>query len=455
MLANRGDSELVISETESICPECLKKIHAERIAAEGGVYLRKVCSEHGEFKVVIWRGAAEKYLTWGQNAIKDGGVKKTFTTQEKACPYDCGPCRAHTGGVCVALMEVTYRCDCKCPVCFASSNSRSRHGPGLKTIGSMYETILDSGGPYPLQLSGGEPTSRDDLPKIVAMGRRMGFDNIQINTNGIRLAHDMTYLARLKESGVNIIYLQFDGMTEDVYHVTRGMDLTKIKSQVLKNCSEAGLGVVLVPVLIPRVNDHQMGEMIQFAKSWMPIVRGIHFQPISYFGRFPKPPNDGDRITLPEVLKAIEEQSGGEMSVGDFKPRSSKEAYCSFAGFFILGEDGKLTSTFKQDAKKDSVAPSEAVRRFLKTYWTSPNTNQCACTSEIGLSSSMSRVHDDFFTWVQAHSLTISTMPFQDVWNIDLERLKGCCIHVVTPDRRLVPFCAYYLTSKSGRRLYQ
>jgi uncharacterized radical SAM superfamily Fe-S cluster-containing enzyme len=304
-------------------------------------------------------------------------------------------------------------------------------------IGGMYETILDSGGPYPLQLSGGEPTSRDDLPEIVAMGRRMGFDNIQINTNGIRLAHDVAYLSRLKESGANIIYLSM------------------IKSQVLKNCSEAGLGVVLVPVLIPRVNDHQIGEMIQFAKSWMPTVRGVHFQPISYFGRFPKPPNDGDRITLPEVLKAIEEQSGGEMRVDDFKPRSSKEAYCSFAGLFILGEDGKLTSTFKQDAKRDSMAPSEAVRRFLKTYWAPPNTNQCACTSEIGLSSSLSGVRDDFFIWVQAHSLTISTMPFQDVWNIDLERLKGCCIHVVTSDHRLIPFCAYYLTSKSGRRLYQ
>lgn len=446
---------MIISETESLCPECLKKIHAERMAVEGAVYLRKVCPEHGKFKVVIWRGEAEEYLRWGQNAIEGGGVTKTFTTLKKDCPYNCGPCHAHTGGVCVALMEVVHRCHLNCPVCFASSNSRSRHEPDLKMIGGMYETILDSGGPYPLQLSGGEPTSRDDLPEIITLGKKMGFDNIQINTNGIRLAYDKAYLSRLKESGVSILYLQFDGMTEDVYHVTRGMDLTKIKSQVLKNCSEAGLGVVLVPVLIPRVNDHQMGEMIQFAKSWMPTVRGVHFQPISYFGRFPKPPNDGDRITLPEVLKAIEEQSGGEMRVDDFKPRSSKEAYCSFAGFFILGEDGKLTSTFKQDAKRDSVAPSEAVRRFLKTYWTSPNTNQCACESGTGLSSCVNGVPDDFLTWVQAHSLTISAMPFQDVWNIDLERLKGCCIHVVTSDHRLIPFCAYYLTSQTGVRLYR
>jgi uncharacterized radical SAM superfamily Fe-S cluster-containing enzyme len=30
-------------------------------------------------------------------------------------------------------------------------------------------------------------------------------------------------------------------------------------------------------------------------------------------------------------------------------------------------------------------------------------------------------------------------MPFQDVWNVDTDRLKGCCIHTVTPDGKLIP----------------
>jgi len=52
-------------------------------------------------------------------------------------------------------------------------------------------------------------------------------------------------------------------------------------------------------------------------------------------------------------------------------------------------------------------------------------------------------------------SLAISGMAFQDVWNIDTARLKRCCIHVATPDSRLIPFCTYYLTSATGERLYR
>jgi uncharacterized radical SAM superfamily Fe-S cluster-containing enzyme len=446
---------MTFDETESLCPECFRRIDVQKIAEGGNIYLRKICPEHGEYKVIIWRGEADSYIKWGQNAEAGGGIEKTFVRVKKDCPFDCGPCSAHTGGVCIALMEVTHRCNIHCPICFSGSGSGSDDEPDLKTIEGLYNTILDSGGPYPVQLSGGEPTLRDDLPEIIAIGKGMGFDNIQINTNGIRLAKDFDYLVRLKESGASIIYLQFDGVTDEVYRRTRDTDLMDIKSKVIENCFEAGVGVVLVPVLIPKVNDHQIGEIVQFAKKWMPIVRGIHFQPMSYFGRYPEAPKDEHRMTLPDVLRAVESQTEGEIKIEDFKPRRSKEAHCAFAGFFILSENGKLLSAFKADTERRTEKPSEAVRRFLCTYWTSPQTKQCGCKSGENPNSSMWGVPDDFLNWIQAHSLTISGMLFQDAWNLDLMRLRGCCVHVVTADHRLVPFCAYYLTSKTGERLYR
>ena len=57
------------------------------------------------------------------------------------------------------------------------------------------------------------------------------------------------------------------------------------------------------------------------------------------------------------------------------------------------------------------------------------------------------------FDRVQSHTLCISGMAFQDAWNIDLERLQRCCVHVATMHGQLVPFCAYYMTDSSGRRL--
>jgi len=51
--------------------------------------------------------------------------------------------------------------------------------------------------------------------------------------------------------------------------------------------------------------------------------------------------------------------------------------------------------------------------------------------------------------------LSVSCMAFQDAWNLDLERTKDCCIHVVAPDGRMIPFCLYNLTSAKGERLYR
>ena len=61
----------------------------------------------------------------------------------------------------------------------------------------------------------------------------------------------------------------------------------------------------------------------------------------------------------------------------------------------------------------------------------------------------------DAFLAARRHSFCISGMAFQDAWTLDLERLRECFIHVVSPDRRIVPFCAYNLTAMSGESLYR
>ena len=61
----------------------------------------------------------------------------------------------------------------------------------------------------------------------------------------------------------------------------------------------------------------------------------------------------------------------------------------------------------------------------------------------------------DRFLEAQEHVLGLSAMAFQDAWTLDLERLRQCHVHVVSPDRRVVPFCAWNLTSRDGRPLYR
>jgi 7,8-dihydro-6-hydroxymethylpterin dimethyltransferase len=115
----------------------------------------------------------------------------------------------------------------------------------------------------------------------------------------------------------------------------------------------------------------------------------------------------------------------------------------------VLSEDGKLISTThfdlaKQPSPDGAAAQSmEYVRRHWKYY----------ADSEAALLHGSPRDAGNLFERIHSHSLCISGMAFQDAWNIDLERLQRCCIHIVTAQQELIPFCAYYLTDAGGRRL--
>ncbi|MEW5956791.1 MAG: radical SAM protein, partial [Chloroflexota bacterium] len=285
-----GSKVQLLSTTGSVCPACLVRIPARRVARGEDVYLEKSCPEHGDFQTILWRGRPD-YQSWARP--KTPAYPRTpFTPVDRGCPFDCGLCPDHRQQTCTALLEVTRRCSLRCPVCFADAGGRVPPDPDLAVIEGWYRRLLDAGGPYNIQLSGGEPTMRADLPRIVGLGRSRGFTFIQINTNGLRLAGEPGYARQLREAGLSSIFLQFDGVSDEIYQKLRGAPLLAYKQQAVERCTEAGLGVILVPTLVPGVNTGQIGDIIEFAVQHAPAVRGVHFQPISYFGRYPQPPTD-------------------------------------------------------------------------------------------------------------------------------------------------------------------
>jgi 7,8-dihydro-6-hydroxymethylpterin dimethyltransferase len=303
------------AKTESLCPHCFRRITAFRMVENDAVYLKKSCPEHGNLeKVLIWRNYPKPYDKW----LRSGG--KPPVAPSERCPYECGICTHHQQNTCSAILEVTQQCNLHCPVCFAASETDASTDPDLSLIERMLQTTFRRTGPCPIQLSGGEPTLRNDLPRIASLAREIGFDHVQVNTNGIRLAQDATYGQALKDAGVTDFYLQFDGLTDDVYRRIRGTDLVQHKLKAIERCSELKIGVILVPTLVKGVNENQIGCIIQFAKKWMPTVKGVHFQPMAYLGRYPDSPRNEDRILIPDILAAIDEQTGGELGQESFVP---------------------------------------------------------------------------------------------------------------------------------------
>lgn len=448
----------ILSETKSVCPVCLCIIPAFRVAEGENIYLEKSCPQHGAYRTLIWQGR-QLYMDWtGNSAAPKERLSQPRSGAKNGCPYDCGLCPEHENDTCVVLVEVTNRCNLSCPICFASSdkNPDQAYQPDLRTIRGMFQTLVRTAGHPPLQLSGGEPTLRDDLPDIVALGVEFGLPHIQVNTNGIRIAGDRAYLSTLKQAGLSAVYLQWDGMDNEVYRRIRGADLIDIKRQALDNCAELGIGVILVPTLVPGVNDHQIGSIIRFAKEQVPVVKGVHFQPVGHLGRYPGTPQDGDHLTIPMVLELIGKQTEGEVSRHSFAPSKCENPICSFSGFFVLGQDGRLVpaTAFKPAGEgccgSGRRSATERSREYLTRNWRyreqpPVSGGDCNCCSGSWA---------DFYQRASTHYLCISGMAFQDAWDFDIERIKRCCIHVLNEAGKLIPFCANYLTSVRGKRLY-
>ncbi|MEN6300266.1 MAG: radical SAM (seleno)protein TrsS [Anaerolineaceae bacterium] len=452
----KSSTSSFIAATESVCPECLKKIPAQRIARNHDVYLEKTCPEHGTFQTVIWRGEPE-FTTWTRPK-SPAFPNHPFTEIDKGCPYDCGLCPEHRQQSCHVLLEVTQRCDLHCPVCYADSGKANNSDPSLDTIAGWYRRILESGGPFNIQLSGGEPALRDDLPEIIALGRSLGFSFFQLNTNGLRIGNDATYLKALKDAGLSTVFLQFDGTNDEIHRQLRGQPLLSAKQRAIENCAQFDIGVILVPTLCPPINTQDIGNIIRYALHYSPKVRGVHFQPVSYFGRYIPFRGNESRITIPEIIRAIEEQTKGMINAEAFRPPGCENALCSFHANFVIMPDGQLLQLTQHQASssccckpEDGAEGAALARSFIARQWVAPNSDLILPV----LDSPSLGEWDIVLERARTHSFYISGMAFQDAWNLDLERLRDCCIHVMSPDGYLVPFCAYNLTSRSGDPLYR
>lgn len=488
-----GGTVKQIGKTKSICPECLKVISADKVQRNDGIYLEKECPDHGQSSVLIWEGSLESYEAWGRILSKDDTIPGD-REEENGCPYDCGLCSAHKRKGCCVLLEVTSRCNLHCPVCFAEAGGPDSQDVPMEELERQMEYLMSHGGPFNLQLSGGEPTVRDDLPAIIRLGKEKGFTFFQLNTNGLRLAEQPEYAKELKEAGLSCVFLQFDGVEEEVYQVLRGRDLLEKKQAAIDACAQAGLGVVLVPVITPGVNEGQVGAILKYAVSRMPVVRGVHFQPISYFGRCLKA-QGSYRITIPKLLSLMEEQTEGMMRAEHFTGGNATNPYCTFQANYLRQDDGSMQPMIHGTAR--AYGSSEQARKFVERQWAGaepegscccgaepeiPEESCCCCGAEpempeescccgaepeapeescccCGESTEQMQLDvsslDEFLIKRHNNTFAVSGMLFQDAGNLDLERLERCYILETDSRYGMVPFCAYNLTSLEGKTLYR
>lgn len=437
-----------LQNIESVCPECLERIPGQLVKNGDSVQLEKSCVEHGQYSTTVWRGEPS-FDSWYRPKLPYFGGERQRTGQ--GCPYDCGLCEHHTQRTCTALVEITSRCNLQCPVCFADSGG-TEPDPDLDSIRQMFDSIMDQTGGCNLQLSGGEPTVRKDLVQIVRLARDAGLEFVQLNTNGLALAKGPELALQLKAAGLSSVFLQFDGVDDGPFVTLRGQSLFKTKCQAIEHLSAAGIGIVLVPTVVRGVNNNQLWDIVRFGLERQPHVRGVHFQPISYFGRFPEEFTP-EHVTLPEIMTGLSQQSSGKVDAEDFRPPGCEHALCSFSAKYLMQEDGELMKLGSGNGRCDCT-PTNAEEGALTSIGVTAR--QWGGVAE--LTKTKPQPIDDLSRFIQrarTHIFSISAMAFQDCWSLNLDRLKGCCIHVAQPGGKLIPFCSFNLTARNGRSLHR
>ncbi len=461
----------VIKETKSICPECLKVLDATIFEEDGKVYIKKTCAEHGYFQEVYWSDYAQ--YERAEKFRHDGsGLKNPRTKTVKGCPYDCGICPEHKSHTALAIIDVTNRCNLKCPVCFANAAAAGYvYQPTKEEIRGMLENLRKND-PVPataLQFSGGEPTIRNDLFELIRMAKDMGFRHLEVNTNGVRLSQSVDYCKQLKEAGMSTIYLQFDGLTADVYKFIRGIDLLDIKMKAIENCRKAGIdSMVLVVTLVKGVNDNQLGDIIRFAVKNFDVIRCINVQPVSLCGRLPETEREKMRITIPDFMRLVEEQTEGTIKVSDFYPvptvvpvskavgalkdknyvEFSAHPHCGMATYLFI-DKGKIIPITKYGNIEKFVGTVNSVYNdAMKGNKRRAKMRLLAAARHIKLGFLRKYVwkvikEGDYKALgdLQRQAILLSSMHFMDPYNFDLERVQRCVIHYAVPDGRIIPFC--------------
>jgi len=422
-----------LAETTSLCPDCLEQVPGRYVRRDGGVFLSRECPDHGTSDRRVW--GSFDHWDWAA---------------------DLGPSPEHDGGdltvdddhACLAVVEVTDDCNLSCSYCFASSGPGGDHRSSAE-IDALLDTVVEAGG-RPIQFSGGEPTVRDDLPELVERARDRGIDHVEVNTNGIRLATEDGYAQRLAAAGVTAVYLQFDGLTSETYERIREVDLVDEKHAAIEACRGADLPVVLVPTVVPDVNDDEMGEIVSFAMDNLDVIESVNFQPVAQFGRYEE---HGGRFSLDQAAGALADQLDG-IGQRDFMPIPCCSATCQMASILVRGDDGEISSLAQYVSPElyQQMSAMIGEEQWLEMMAGTELGGDAVC-SAVGCcgddSTPIPGVPDEVLEMF-GDVLAVSFTGFMDVDAGDAGKLSNCCVSVPTETGDLVPFCAYNMTTDDG-----
>lgn len=467
-----------IEKTKSICPECFKeekmnKIDAQIVEEDGKIWITKECPKHGSFKDIVSNDAS-LYYRWNKYKVTGDGVEnieiKSWLSPENQL-YS-----KHRSQTVLTNVMLTNRCNLRCGYCFMNAGAAGYiYEPSLEQLRKIMKQVRDEK-PVPskaIQLTGGEPTIREDLFEIIKMAKDLGFTHVQLNTNGIKLADSLDYCKKIKEAGVATIYLSFDGVTKE------NNPWIEQNKKAIENLRKAGItSVILVPVVMKR-NIDELAGVVKYAIENVDVIRGVNFQPIAFTGRTQNVSGDyvkKERVDYVDAINALEKGLDGQLNKGDFYPvpfvypiskivenlTGKKQveftAHPSCGGAtYVFIENGKVIPITrfvdveglmefinKQSKKSGAFKKPRIILSFLMNvskYIDKEKSPKGFNLTKLLIKTATGGSYGALKEF-QYKTLYIGSMWFQDIWDLNIDRLERCVIHYATLDG-VIPFCAY------------
>lgn len=444
----------VFSRTMSLCPICNDKVDTRIIEENKKVFLEKFCKKDGVSKALIcsdsnWYSESLKYIKPGTkpNKIKINTFKK--------CPDSCGLCPNHKQHTCLPIIEITNRCNLKCPICLKTWN-RDFDITTKQFTGILDNLLQCEDNISVINLSGGEPTLHPDFEKIIKICREKGVIQTTVSTNGISILKDKKLRAFIKENNV-LVALQFDGFIPKTYKYLRGKDLSSNKMQILDLLEKEKIRYSLVSTIVRGLNDNEITKISDyFFKS---NAVSLMYQPITFTGKACTLFSDDKRITIPDVVKELEKSSF--IKKGDFIPLPCSSPTCFALSYYFILEDKKFISMKELlgidnylDVISNRTLPGldsssfKIIKERIYDFWSASDQFNNSQLILKRIRNILKELNENKFFSKKVFDIGIKTMKavfihqFMDKYTLDFSRLMKCCNHYPQVDGRLMPACA-------------
>lgn len=461
--ADSKEREVFHSYSKAMCPKCRELVDATRIIRDGKVYLRKQCPRDGRSEALI-SGDSEWFLKMFA-FIKPGSVPlKHSTPVSEGCPKDCGLCADHEQHSCLPIIEITNHCNLECPICIVQ-NKNNYMMTRAEFAGIIDGLIEKEGTLETVNLSGGEPTIHPEFFAFLDIAKRPEIARVSVSTNGLRIATDFAFCQELAKRKV-YVNLQLDAMTNPELRTLRGSgDQETAKKKALENLEKAGVRTTIISTVARGINDSKIGECVKLLLE-KDFILSLLFQPAAYTGyggaHF-APHNPMDVLTIPDIVNAMDEQTGGLLKKKDFLPLPCSHPACFGLTYLLRTEDGyvpfprflPLERYMEMISNRGTIRPDEkfegAMAETIDELWS--GNGQIPDTPKIlhALKKAIRGMYPKGRALELEERLhigeglvkTVFIHAFMDEHTFEVDRIKKCCTHYALPDGKLMPGCAY------------